>query len=423
MNRPRSSTWTIPILSVLLMPLLVLAVACGGGGGASPTDPGPPAVTGTASIQGQLSVAGGSSGSLMIGAGTGPAGGPTALAAADSSGAGVTVRIQGTSLATTTNANGSFNLGGVPQGNQILVFDTGQASAGVPIQDIHPNEHIRLSVRMSGSSAEVTDMDRDGGDDGTGDNGEVELDLSLQLSPNTWNLNYDHSSGTVTAFIRGQGFRDVILDSIVLVGDNPDAEPLEPVGATREGDHVRARFAKNQVLDILDEPENGSVHTVILRFEVDGVDEVQELTADVRIVGSDDGGDDGEDDGEELGDLSLQLSPSNWNLNYDHANGNVTAFIRGTGLDAIDTDSVEMVGDNPDADPLPASTARLEGNHIRAQFPKNRVLGLLDEPKKGSTHTVIVQFTSGDGAESHQLEAQVKVVGKDQGEDDGESDD
>ena len=126
-----------------------------------------------------------------------------------------------------------------------------------------------------------------------------------------------------------------------------------------------------------------------LQFEVDGVDEIQELTAEVRIVGEDDGsGDDGEDDGEELGDLSLQLSPSTWNLNYDHANGSVTAFIRGQGLDAIDTDSVELVGDDPDADPLAASSARLEGNHVRAQFPKNQVLDLLDEPEKGSTHTV-----------------------------------
>ena len=225
---------------------------------------------GTASIQGQVSVSGGTSGNLVTGTSTGSvgSGGLTTLAGADSSGAGVTVRVQGTSLATTTDGAGGFQLNGVPGGNQVLVFETAQASAGVPVEGIQPNEHIRLSVRVSGSSAEVTDMDRDGGDDGMeddpgdgedddpgdGEDDAPELHLSLQLSPNTWNLNYDHSSGTVAAFIRGQGFRKVVLDSIVLVGDNPDAEPLEPVGATREGDHVRARFAKNRVLDVLDEP-------------------------------------------------------------------------------------------------------------------------------------------------------------------------
>lgn len=419
----RSRPVRLPLLVPLLVPLLAVAIACGGGGGGSPTDPGSPAISGTASIQGQVSVAGGSgnlvaeppggrpgtSGPVAPGASPGMA----SLSAADSTGAGVVVRIQGTSLATTADGAGNFSLGGVPEGNQVLVFETSQASAGVPVDGIQPNEHIQLSVRMSGGSAEVTDIDRDGGDDGTDPGAEdpPELNLSLQLSPNTWNLNYAHSSGTVAAFIRGQGFRDVVLSSIVLVGDNPDADPLEPVATpTRQGNNVRARFAKNQVLDILEEPEAGSVHTVTLQFEVDGVEEIQELTAEVRIVGQDDSGDDGGDD-EELGDLSLQLSPSTWNLNYSHANGSVTAFIRGQGLDAIDTDSVQMVGDNPEADPLDASSARLEGNHIRAQFPKNKVLDLLDEPHKGSMHTVTVLFTSGDGAESHELEAQVKVVG------------
>lgn len=437
MSSSRPSARSRPVLfllvvPVLLLPLLLVATACGGGGGgsSSPTDPGlPPSTTGTASVQGQVSVTGNGSGSLVAGAslGTGrsapgASAGMSALGAADSSGAGVTVRVQGTSLATTTDGAGGFRLAGVPEGNQVLVFETGQSSAGVPVDDIRPNEQIHMSVRVSGGSAEVTDLDRDGGDDGTPDDdpddGEddgggdaPQLNLSLQLSPDTWNLNYDHSSGTVAAFIRGQGFRNVVLDSIVLIGDDPDAAPLEPVNVSRQGNNVRARFAKNRVLDILDEPESGSVHTVVLQFEVAGVDELQELSADVRIVGSDDGGGDDGEECEAVGDLSLQLSPSSWNLNYDHANGSVTAFIRGQGLCAVDTDSVELVGDDPEADPLAASTARLEGEHVRAQFPKNRVLDLLDEPSKGSTHTVTVRFTSDDGAASHELTTQVKVVG------------
>lgn len=413
--------------TLLVAVLALLAAGCGGSGGSSsPTDPGmPPPPAGSASIQGQVSVPGSSSGGLTsqavaapaaasgIGGPNASAGGqePTPITAQDSSGAGVVIRVQGTGLSTAADADGNFSLLGVPSGNQTLVFETAQAAAGLPIPDIKPGESIRLSVAVEGSNARVTDMDRNGGEaeEDEEDEGEQELDLRLQLSPDTWNTNYDHSSGTVAAFIRGQGFRDVILDSIVLVGDDDTAEPLEPVSASRQGNHVRARFAKRDVLDLLDEPENGSVHTVTLLFEVAGVDEIQELTAQVRIVGP---GDEEEDDEEELGDLSLQLSPSSWNTNWDRSSGNVTALIRGTGLSAIDTDSVELVGDDPEADPLPADFARLEGNHVRAQFPKSEVLDLLDDPDPGETHTVIVRFTSDDGAETHELEADVRIVGK-----------
>lgn len=423
------------LFQATLLPVAVLALlaaGCGGGSG-SPTDPGPPPAAGSASILGQVSVPGSTSGGLSAGApqalpGPGQIGGPnrssggatepTPTTAADRSGAGVVVRIQGTGLSTTADGDGNFVLQGVPGGNQTLVFETSQSAAGLPIPGIRPGETIRLSVTVEGTNARVTDMDRDGGeaedeeDEGEDDEGADELDLSLQLSPNTWNLNYEHSAGTVTALIRGQGFRDVILDSIVLVGDAMDAEPLEPVSASRQGNHVRARFAKSEVLGLLDEPENGSVHTVALQFEVDGVDELQELTAQVRIVGPDDEEDDEGEDEEELGNLSLQLSPSSWNTNWDKANGHVTAFIRGTGLSAIDTDSVELEGDNPEADPLPADFARLEGSHVRAQFPKSEVLDLLDDPDPGETHTVTVRFTSDDGAETHELQADVRVVGQ-----------
>lgn len=432
MSPSSPSARPLAVLSHALIPLALFAAACSGGGGSSPTDPGPATATGSATVTGQVSVAGGGgSGGPVTGAvvqpgAAAPAGlpkpgstagaqGPAVLTAADASGAGVTVRIQGTSLATDADAEGRFHLDGVPHGNQVVVFETAEASAGVVVDEVQPHERIRMSVRVSGGNVEVTDMDREGGgtegpDDGEDEEGE--LDLSLQLSPSTWNLNYDHSAGTVTAFIRGQGFRDVVLGSILLVGDDDEAEPLEPVDVSRQGNNVRARFAKNEVLDVLSDPENGSVHTVALQFEVAGVEELQELTAEVRIVGPDDGEeeDDGEDD-EELGNLSLQLSPSTWNTNFSGAKGHVTAFIRGTGLGAVDTDSVEMVGDDPEAEPLPASSARMEGNHVRAQFPRSQVLDLLDEPERGTTHTVIVRFTSDGGAGSHELEAEVRIVG------------
>ncbi len=423
------------ILAGLSCSLLVLGlVACSGGGGAaSPTDPGmPTAMGGSASITGQVSVTGSTGGSLTAGPAVTPGAGPGApshLASADSSGSGLTVRVQGTNLSTTTDASGHFSLQGVPTGNQVLLFLQSSTSADVPIAGIQPAETIQITVEVSGSSANVTDIQRSGGDtSGSDDNGGDDnggaggaqpqpVDLSLEIDPDDWNLNFDHSAGTVTAFIRGSGFDQVVLDSIVLAGDNPDAAALAPVSATREGDHDRARFAKNQVLGLLDDPQSGSVHTVTLQFEIEGQEGTSELMADVTIEGEDEPGD---DNGEELGDLSLEIDPDHWNVNFDQSSGNVTAFIRGNGLDAIDTDSIALVGDNMDATPLPATMARLEGEHVRAQFPKNQVLGLLDMPVSGSEHTVTVSFTAHDGADQLELQDDVKIVGNDQGDDNGE---
>lgn len=321
--------------------LVLTAAACGGGGGASPTDPGMPSASGTASITGQVSVTGSSGGSLTTGPAvvTGAAPGtPIHQSPADSSGSGMTVRIQGTGLATSTDAAGRFGFQTVPSGNQVLVFERAASSASVPIPNVQPAEQIQISVHVSGSSASVTDIQRSGGssqggtggsdqggggNDGGSDGGGTEppppppqVDLSLEIDPDTWNLNYDQSSGTVTAFLRGTGFDQVVLDSILLLGDNTDAEPLAPVSATREGDHDRAQFAKNMVLGLLDMPTSGSVHAVTVQFAIDGQEGTSELTADVTITGKDDSGGDG---GQELGDLSLQIDPSSWNLNYDQS--------------------------------------------------------------------------------------------------------
>jgi len=428
------------LIALSLVSLLVLGVACDSGGSGSPTAPAPPA-GGNASIQGQVSVTGSTGGSLSFGssAPTGPTAGralggvpsqPSSAYAADSSGAGVTVTVAGTSISTTADADGNFTLEGVPGGDITLVFQFGGTTATITISGVQANESITLTVSISGSAATVDDIDRDGSGSGSGDgtgSAPEELNLELDIEPDDWNLNYASSSGTVEAFIRGTGFDKVLLDSLTLEGDNAAAMPLAPVDVTRQGDHVRAHFAKNQVLDLLDDPQPGSVHTVTLVFSVDGVEDAQTLSEDITIEDDEDdtGGDDGgEDDGgedDQVGNLEAEISPDSWNTNYATSNGTVTAFIRGDGLSNIDLDSIELVGD---AGSLAASSASLEGNHVRARFPKNQVLDILDGADPGTEHTVLVSFTANDGADSFELEDQVKVVGKkqDDGEDDGEDD-
>ena len=226
-------------------------------------------------------------------------------------------------------------------------------------------------------------------------------DLVLLIDPTEWNLNFTNSRGTVEAFIQGEDIDLIDLGSIQMIGDNPSAQPLAASSATLT-DQIHARFPKNQVIGLLLDPQEGSTHTIIISFfPIGGTDEDRiELTAVITIEEDD-------DEEPEPSDLTLQLNPSNWNMNYYGSSGSVTAQIRGTGIEDIDLATIEMKGDNTAAAPLKATSAKLSGNHINADFPKNQVLNLLLNPAKGTTHTVTVSFMKGGQLE--ELTAQVKV--------------
>jgi hypothetical protein len=233
------------------------------------------------------------------------------------------------------------------------------------------------------------------------DEGEEPGALALEVDPAEWDVNFVNSSGKVQAFIRGEGIEKIDLTSIQMKGDSA-AAPMVPESVELNGDHIRASFPKNQVLNLLSDLTVGSVHTVVVGFLLDGV--ATELTATITVTDED-----GED-GEEPGPLALQISPTDWNLNYYKSTGTVTAFIRGEGIDKIILTSIQLKGDNTAALPLVAKTATLNGDHVRATFPKNMVLGLLLNPISGSVHTVTVSFENDGGLV--ELTAVITVVGK-----------
>jgi hypothetical protein len=224
--------------------------------------------------------------------------------------------------------------------------------------------------------------------------------LELEIDPVEWSLNFPNSSGTVEAFIRGEGIDQIDLNSFQMMGDNPLALPLAASSTSINNDQIHARFPKNQVIGLLLNPEEGSTHTIIVSFLPIGGTERIELTAVITIEEDD-------DEEPEPSDLSLQLNPSQWNMNYSHSSGRVTAQIRGTGIENIDLNTIEMEGDNPAAAPLSASSASRQGNHVSADFPKNKVLDLLLNPAKGTTHTVTVSFML--GGERQELSTQVNI--------------
>jgi succinyl-CoA synthetase beta subunit len=226
-------------------------------------------------------------------------------------------------------------------------------------------------------------------------------DLELEIEPDEWNLNFTKSSGTVEAFIEGEGIDKIDLDSIQMQGDNPGAEPLAANSASMRGSQIHARFPKNQVIGLLLDPEEGSTHTIIISFLVEGGTERLELTAEITI--------EDDDDDIEPSDLGLEIVPPQWNMNYSGSSGNVKAFIRGEGIENIDLDSIEMEGDNP-GESLEANSAKLSGNHVKATFPKNQVLDLLSDPGPGTTHTITVSFVQEGGSERLELTTEISIT-------------
>lgn len=249
---------------VRLLPLAAFvglaALACSDGGGSSnatapPPPGGGPGATMGASISGKVS-----------------SGGRAA--------SGVQVAVEGTSLAARTDSSGRFAIERVPVGDQTVTFSTGRGRAPVRIRDLRHDDRIEMEVSISGASARVTSMSRNGRPEHTGgDDGPLEI----QLSPDSWNTNWTRSSGQLTVFVRGEGFDLIDPETVVLVGDDLTALPLEPRRASIQGNHLQAKFDKGDAFELLLEPNKGTTHTVILQFELDGT--ATELEATVRVVG------------------------------------------------------------------------------------------------------------------------------------------
>jgi hypothetical protein len=114
-------------------------------------------------------------------------------------------------------------------------------------------------------------------------------DLRVEIQPDVWNTNWVRSNGTVTALIRGSNLGDVDLDSIVLVGTDGAAEALEPLRVGRQGNHIRAFFAKDDAFETLDTPAPGETHEIVIRLTIEGVadapDVEKELKDTIRVVG------------------------------------------------------------------------------------------------------------------------------------------
>lgn len=144
---------------------------------------------------------------------------------------------------------------------------------------------VTISFTLDGTAKSFTLQVRivGPGDDGGGGGDDDDADLGLEIQPDHWNLNWKHSQGTVTAFIRGDGLGQIDLDSFELVGTDPAAAPVVALRAKRSGNHVRAFFAQSEAIATLDTPTRGESHEITIRFE--GPGGATELTDTILVVG------------------------------------------------------------------------------------------------------------------------------------------
>ncbi|HEV8630804.1 MAG TPA: hypothetical protein VGV61_10840 [Thermoanaerobaculia bacterium] len=166
------------------------------------------------------------------------------------------------------------------------LFLMSEAIAAIDTTQSDPKHKVTLKFTNDGAATTLEDTIRvvgpRGGDDGDDDD---EGEIELEIQPDTWNTNWSHSQGTVSALLRGD-VADIDLDSIVLVGDG--GKEVKPVDVKRTGHQVRARFPKADALASLDDPDPGERHEVKVKFTVagtGGASTAKELTDKVRIVG------------------------------------------------------------------------------------------------------------------------------------------
>ena len=240
---------------------------------------------------------------------------------------------------------------------------------------------------------------------GGGNGGGHGENLTFSIDPATWNTNWVHAAGNVQAFVRGADAAKIDRGSVELAVDGGGT--LAPRSTRIAGPQMVATFSKSDAFELLGDVKPGDRKTLTLRFTVGtGTDATQkELTATVRIVGSDDGG----NGGGGAGDLSLNIQPDDWNTNWAHSSGQVHAFLRGTGLDKVDLTTVQLVGDKASADPVKPLDVRRVGQQIVARFSMSAAYATLDDPNPGERHKVKITFKA-DGKDVELFET-IHVVG------------
>lgn len=136
-----------PALAIIVA--LLLSAACGGS--SSPTSPSSPS---------NLSP-GGSSGAKISGTVSGTTSGSSS-GYSPLGGSGITITIAGTGITTSADANGNFQLTGVPAGTVQLVITSGSGTATITLDGVQATDTIKIKITVKGMTATLDTEERNG---------------------------------------------------------------------------------------------------------------------------------------------------------------------------------------------------------------------------------------------------------------------
>jgi len=132
----------------------------------------------------------------------------------------VTVTVAGTSVSCAVDAGGNFTLSSVPPIEVVLNFSGPGIDASLPLGAVADNDHLRIGVTLSGTTATLDAQQRTGSNHAAEAEGRVE---SLDAQSRQF-------------VIKGGGLIQVATDAVIRRGDTPIA-----FADLKAGDRVHVR--------------------------------------------------------------------------------------------------------------------------------------------------------------------------------------
>lgn len=301
---------------------------------------------------------------------------------------GVTVSVQGTNLAVTTDGQGRFSLAGVPAGDRMLSFEQSGQIAELLIAGVKPGEHIQLVVALAGSSVEIQSIDRGG--PGTGQ-------PAVALEKSTNGKDADTAPGPSIPVGDPVAWEYVVSNignvelTDIEVTDDQGVPVICPATALRAGGSMTCTGTGSAL-----EGQYANLGTV-RAADADGTPVRDEDPS--HYFGEASGG----------GDFTVQIQPDTWNTNWIGSSGTVSAKIQGGDLIAIDVSSIVLFEGDPLAAVAPVGVPGITGNHLRARFAKSAAFMMLADPQTGETRFVTVRFVAAGALVD--LPAEIRIVG------------
>jgi hypothetical protein len=331
--------------------------------------------------------------------------GTIVLSDASASGFGaIQIGVKGTTLYANPDGDGNFQINNLPLGNIIVEVSVQSALSDIQIKNVKSGEEIRITVKVQANNqAVLAYMER---------NTKFTGALQAQIQPKKWNLNWVDSDDEVIAKISGEGYKDIVPGSVMLVG--PDGDEINSYGEDIGGTYFIAKFHQSDAIGIINDPAPGMEYGIKVGYQKDGDGEIFYLPPEedefimIEILGK------MPRDSEEL---SIQVNPAKWNTNWEKSSGTVMVKFWGDGYDQIDIDNkpVFMVGpEDPNGiEPVRWITSlggNLTEDQLIVKFSKWEAISIIPEPTPGKKYPILITDDPyGLGAFS--IEYGIEIVG------------